>query len=48
MGRNPRKTSVKSEIWKLTLDDGSFLKATPNHKILTKDLPFPILLPQFR
>lgn len=39
-GRNPRKTGNKVEVWKLTLDDGSSLIATPNHKILTKDLKY--------
>ena len=40
MGRNPRKTGVKQEVWKLTLDDGSFLVATPDHKVLMKDLSY--------
>lgn len=40
IGRNPRKTGEKVEVWKLTLDDGSVLIATPNHKILTKDLRY--------
>jgi ribonucleotide reductase alpha subunit len=39
-GRNPRKTGIKSEVWKLTLDDGSVLIATPNHKVLSKDLSY--------
>lgn len=39
-GRNPRKTGIKSEVWKLTLDDGSTLIATPNHKVLSKDLSY--------
>jgi ribonucleotide reductase alpha subunit len=39
-GRNPRKTGVKSEVWKLTLDDGSIFTATPNHKILLKNLNY--------
>lgn len=39
-GRNPRKTGVKSEVWKLTLDDGSHLIATPNHKILLNNLNY--------
>lgn len=39
-GRNPRKTGDKKEIWKLTLDDGSVLRATPDHKILTKELNY--------
>lgn len=39
-GRNPRKTGDKSEVWKLTLDDGSVLIATPNHKILTKNCSY--------
>ena len=40
MGRNPRKTGEKKEVWKLILDDGSFLTATPDHKILTKELDY--------
>lgn len=39
-GRKPRKTGEKSEVWKLTLDDGFILIATPNHQILTKDLQY--------
>lgn len=39
-GRNPRKTGIKSEVWKLTFDDGSVFRATPNHKILKKDLSY--------
>lgn len=38
--RNPRKTKEKAEVWKLILDDGSFLIATPDHKILKKDLTY--------
>ena len=37
MGRNPRKTGEKKEVWKLILDDGSSLIATPDHKIMKKD-----------
>jgi len=37
MGRNPRKTGVKKEVWKLTLDDGSTLIATPDHKMILRD-----------
>lgn len=40
MGRNPRKTGEKVEVWKLKLDDGSELIATPNHKILLKNLEY--------
>lgn len=39
-GRNPRKTGSKKEVWKLVLDDGTELIATPDHKILTKDLKY--------
>ena len=39
-GRKPRKTGNKKEVWKLKLDDGSELIATPDHKILTKDLSY--------
>jgi len=46
MGRNPRKTGEKREVWKLTMDDDSTFKATPEHtmflsnntKIELKDL----------
>lgn len=40
IGRNPRLTKTDAEIWKLTLDDGSILRATPDHKILTNDLRY--------
>lgn len=40
LGRDPRKTGFKKEVWKLNLDDGSYLIATPDHKILTKDLDY--------
>jgi ribonucleotide reductase alpha subunit len=40
MGRNPRLTGEKKEIWKLTLDDGSTMRATPDHRILLKDLTY--------
>lgn len=36
MGRNPRITGEKREVWKLTLDDDSFFIATPSHKIPTR------------
>ena len=36
MGRHPRKTGEQKEVWKLTLDDGSTLTATPDHKILLR------------
>lgn len=39
-GRNPRLTKNKTEVWKLILDDGSELIATPDHKILTKNLKY--------
>lgn len=32
MMRHPRMTSEKSEILKITMDDGSVIRATPNHK----------------
>jgi ribonucleotide reductase alpha subunit len=38
LGIHPRVTGFKKEIWKLTLDDGSTIRATPNHKFLTRDL----------
>ena len=37
MGRNPRKTANKVEVYKLTLDDGSSFIATPDHLIMKKD-----------
>lgn len=40
MGRNPRKTGENVEVWKLTLDDGSSLIATPDHQILCRDLKY--------
>jgi len=40
MGRNPRKTGEFREVWKLVLDDGSTLIATPDHKVLTKNLEY--------
>lgn len=40
IGRNPRVTGRNKEIWKLVLDDGTTLRATPNHKILTRDLRY--------
>jgi len=39
-GRNPRLTKSNVEVWKLKLDDGSELIATPDHKILTKNLKY--------
>lgn len=39
-GYHPRKTGIQKEIWKLTLDDGTIFKATPNHKILKKDMTY--------
>ena len=32
MARNPRKTREKAEVWKVELDDGSIIIATPDHK----------------
>lgn len=32
-----RKTGVQKKVYKLTLDDGSYLVATPDHKIMLKD-----------
>ncbi len=37
LGRNPRKTGEKKEVWKLTLDDGSEFIATPDHKMYLKN-----------
>ena len=36
-GRNPRLTGEKKEVWKVTLDDGSIVRATPNHKFMLRD-----------
>jgi len=38
--RNPRLTKKNAEVWKLILDDGSELIATPDHKILTSKLVY--------
>ena len=40
MGRNPRKTGSNREVWKLTLDNGTILRATPIHKIMKRDLQY--------
>lgn len=37
MGRNPRKTQNNVKIYKIILDDGSFVRATENHKFVLKD-----------
>lgn len=37
MGRNPRKTRVNAEIVRVTLDNGSYLDVTPDHKFLLKN-----------
>jgi len=39
-GRNPRLTKKNVEVWKLKLDDGSELIATPDHQILTSKLQY--------
>lgn len=39
-GRNPRLTKQSVEVWKLTLDDETFLIATPDHKILLRNLTY--------
>jgi len=36
MGRNPRATKTNQPIWKVTLDDGSVLRGTYDHRILVK------------
>jgi len=38
--RNPRITGYNKEIYEITLDDGSIIKCTSNHKIFTKDKSF--------
>ena len=40
MGRNPRLTGEKKEVWKLILDDESEFIATPDHKIYLKNMKF--------
>lgn len=39
-GRNPRLTKQATEVWKLTLDDGSTFVATPDHKIMLRDCTY--------
>jgi len=39
-GRSPRLTKVQAEVWKLTLDDGTCVIATPDHKILLRNLTY--------
>lgn len=39
-GRNPRLTKKQAEVWKLTLDDGSSLIATPDHRIMKRDCSY--------
>lgn len=34
--RNPRLTGTKEKVYKLTLDDGSIIRATANHKFKTR------------
>lgn len=36
-GRNPRLTKSQAEVWKLTLDDGSTLTATADHRVMLRD-----------
>lgn len=36
-GRNPRLTKQAAEVWRLTLDDGSTLIATPDHRVMLRD-----------
>lgn len=37
MGRNPRKTRVNVKVWKVTIDDGSQIIATEDHKFRSRD-----------
>lgn len=37
MGRNPRLTREKAEVWKVVLDDNSNIRATPDHTFLLKN-----------
>lgn len=36
-GRDPRMTKRQVDVWKLTLDDGTELTATPDHHIMMRD-----------
>lgn len=36
-GRNPRLTRKNHEVWKVTLDDGSTIRATPDHNFMLRD-----------
>ncbi len=36
-GRRPRKTRIGAPVFKVTLDDGSAIRATANHKFLLRD-----------
>jgi ribonucleotide reductase alpha subunit len=38
LGRNPRVTGTDKELWRLTLDDGTTIDATPDHRFNTIDL----------
>lgn len=38
--RNPRLTGTKREVWKLTLDDGTHMIATPDHRVLMSNLEY--------
>lgn len=40
IGFNPRRTGIMSKVFKVVLDDGSFFKATHNHKVLLCDLTY--------
>lgn len=37
IGKNPRKTRENVPVWKVTLDDGSYIIATEDHKFRDKD-----------
>lgn len=39
-GRNPRLTKQQVEVWKLILDDGSELVATPDHNVMLRDCSY--------
>lgn len=37
MGRHPRITGIKQKLFRVVLDDGSFIRVTENHKFILRD-----------